>query len=82
MAHFIRGKLYFNKNVEEYDIILGIKPTKLLIIDYDSGRYLRKIPFDKIIKWGKTNSEFCIVIEMVGEVHIQMDDPKLAANIF
>lgn len=57
MTHFFRGKVYLGSEEEEdLDAILGVKPNKLLLVDYDSGRYIRKVTFDKIVKWGKTNS--------------------------
>jgi len=56
MTHFIRARVHFNDDLDEYDVVLGIKPTKLLLIDFESGRYLRKIPFERILRWGKTSS--------------------------
>lgn len=66
MTHFVRGRIYFNKDPEDYEAVMGIKPTKILLIDYLSGRYIRKITFDKIVRWGKTSTEFCLVVDNVG----------------
>lgn len=54
---------------DDLDAILGVKPNKLLLVDYESGRYIRKVPYDKIVKYGKSNSEFCFVLETIGEIH-------------
>lgn len=62
--------------------MVGIKPTKLLLIDYESGRYLRKISYERIRRWGKTNTEFCLVLDVVGKIHIETPDARLIAEIF
>ena len=82
MTHFIRARVHFNDDLEDYEIVLGIKPTKLLLVDYESGRYLRKISFERILRWGKTSTEFCVVLDIVGKVHIETPDALLAAEIF
>lgn len=78
MTHFIRARVHFNDELEDSDIVLGIKPTKLLLIDFESGRYLRKISFERILRWGKSSSELCIVLDIVGKVHIETPDAFLA----
>ncbi len=56
MIHLVRACVHFNDDLEEYGVVLGIKPTKPLLIDFESGRYLRKISFKRILRWGKTSS--------------------------
>lgn len=45
MTHFIRARVHFNDELEDSEVVLGIKPSKLLLVDFESGRYLRKISF-------------------------------------